>query len=76
MTPGAGPVFDKLADVLAAWPLLLVGVVVLGIGATLAYRSGDAADARAALMAVGAVLIGAGIVRVIVHHRHHDELDP
>lgn len=57
-----------LVDALRRWPLLLVGLAVLGWAVLLA-PPGDP-DTVVALTIVGAVLLGAGIVRVVLEHRH------
>lgn len=57
-----------LIDALRRWPLLLTGLAVLSWAVILA-PPGDP-DTVVALTIVGAVLLGAGLVRVVIEHRH------
>lgn len=49
---------------LARWPLLLVGLTVLGFAVALFGDREDPSDARALLLGLGCVMVGAGIVLV------------
>lgn len=49
---------------LGRWPLLLLGLCIIGAGVALSDGQGDASDARALLLGIGAVCVGAGIVLI------------
>ena len=58
---------NELFNLLRKWPLLLIGLVLFGWGVLMAQGE-DQSDARALLLGVASVLIGAGIV-IIVNNR-------
>lgn len=69
--------FERLLDAFGRtrWPLLLIGLAVI-IAAVATLSSGeDRSDARALLLGVGAILLGAGLVRLVYADRH-DPPDP
>jgi hypothetical protein len=50
---------------LLRWPLLAVGLVIVGLSVGLA-QADDPSDTRALLLGLGCVLCGAGIVLVVL----------
>jgi hypothetical protein len=48
---------------LSRWPLLLLGLIIIAVGVGLADAA-DPSDARALLLGIGAVCVGAGIVLI------------
>jgi hypothetical protein len=54
-----------VGDWLKRWPLLLVGLTIIGAGIGLLGADQDPSDARALLLGIGASLVGAGIVQVV-----------
>ena len=66
---------NEWRNLLGRWPLLLVGLSLFLWGVSLAEGQ-DQSDARALLLGVASVLIGAGIVLVAadaVDRHHHQE---
>jgi hypothetical protein len=60
----AEDIVNELLGMLKKWPLLLVGLALFLWGVALASDE-DPSDARALLLGVASVLIGAGIVVVV-----------
>lgn len=54
-----------LGDVLRRWPLLLVGLALFLWGISLAGDGEDKSDARALLLGVASMMMGAGLVVVV-----------
>jgi len=72
---------EQLLNMLRRWPLLLVGLALFLWGISLADGE-DRSDARALLLGVASVLVGAGMVVVVgtevssrYEKRHHDSVD-
>lgn len=65
---------------LSRWPLLIVGLAVLTYGVLDLRDPSDPSDARAFVLAVGSLVLGAGLVLVVLDrpdpHEPKDEADP
>lgn len=69
----------QLLNLLRKWPLLLVGLALFLWGISLADGEEDKSDARALLLGVASVIIGAGMVVVVgneVVDRSHSKQVP
>lgn len=57
------------------WPLLVIGGVLVAYAATSLVDLGDPSDARALLLGIGSMLLGAGLVLIVQgvdRPRHRD----
>jgi hypothetical protein len=57
-------------DALGRWPLLTVGVLLVGWAVQFLADAGDRSDARALVLGVGAMLMGAGLVLIVLGPRN------
>ena len=69
---------DRLLDALGKtrWPLLLIGLTVMAIASGMFRDSEDRSDARALMLGVGAILLGAGLVRLVYADRVPEQREP
>lgn len=62
-----------MKDAFHRWPLLVVGIVLIGWSVKLTIDSGDSHDARVLLTGIGCVMLGAGLAVVFMYPHDDDD---
>lgn len=55
------------------WPLLIIGLIIMLLASDMFSAGEDESDARALMLGVGAILLGAGLVRLVYYDKRDDD---